>query len=79
MGISFIFSALFVLLLVAGIVYVAWRWKEQKKLSIVGVTTIALALLCLIIIPGCFHTVEAGQIAVVKHLGEARAVRTASV
>ena len=34
-------------------------------------------LLALILIPGSFHTVQAGEVAVVKHLGEAKVVRTA--
>lgn len=34
-------------------------------------------LLVLILIPGSFHTVQAGEVAVVKHLGEAKVVRTA--
>ena len=38
---------------------------------------ILVAVLCLVLIPSSFHTVEAGQVAVVKHLGEARNVRTA--
>lgn len=37
----------------------------------------ALFALLLFLIPGSFHTVDAGEIAVVKHLGEIRDVRTA--
>lgn len=36
-----------------------------------------LSILLFLLIPFSFHTVEAGEVAVVKHLGEARAVRTA--
>ncbi len=37
----------------------------------------AVAFILFLFIPFSFHTVNAGEIAVVKHLGEARAVRTA--
>lgn len=37
----------------------------------------ALFLILTIVIAPCFHTVDTGEVAVVKHLGEARAVRTA--
>ncbi len=54
----------------------AFKQKKKKnfKIGIVGV--IALGILMGIISPS-FHTVEAGEVAVVKHLGEARNVRTA--
>ena len=57
----------------------AWRLYQTKfkKLSLSGTIVILTAVLCLALIPGSFHTVEAGQVAVVKHLGEARTVRTA--
>ena len=57
----------------------AWRLYQTKfkKLSLSGTIVILVAVFCLALIPGSFHTVEAGQIAVVKHLGEARNVRTA--
>ena len=37
----------------------------------------AVAFILFLLIPFSFHTVQAGEIAVVKHLGDARAVRTA--
>ncbi len=37
----------------------------------------AVAFLLFLLIPFSFHTVQAGEVAVVKHLGEARNVRTA--
>ena len=36
-----------------------------------------MGVIGLVLIPSSFHTVEAGEVAVVKHLGEARSVRTA--
>ena len=79
MAISLILSAIFVIALLVGAGLMAWRLYQTKfkKLSFSGTIVILAAILCLALIPGSFHTVEAGQIAVVKHLGEARNVRTA--
>ena len=49
------------------------RWKILRW---VGLGVGVLFLILLIFIPASFHTVDAGEIAVVKHLGEIRDVRT---
>ena len=49
----------------------------KKVRRIIGIVLLSIALVGMILIPGSFHTIEAGEIAVVKHLGEAREVRTA--
>ena len=79
MVISSILSSIFVILLLVGCGLMAWRLYQTKfkKLSFSGTIVILVAVLCLALIPSSFHTVEAGQVAVVKHLGEARNVRTA--
>ncbi len=79
MAISIILSTVFVVLLLIGVGFMAWRLYRTKfkKLSLSGTIIILVAILCLSLIPGSFHTVEAGQVAVVKHLGEAKTVRTA--
>ena len=79
MAISVLLSSIFVVLLLIGAGLMAWRLYQTKfkKLSLSGTIVILVAILCLVFIPGSFHTVEAGQIAVVKHLGEARNVRSA--
>ena len=79
MAISFILSAFFIIMLVVGVVLVAHRSRKtkRKEYSLPGAIIALVAILCLVLIPGSFHTVEAGEIAVVKHLGEARTVRTA--
>ena len=79
MAISLILSVIFVAALLVGAGLMAWRLYQTKfkKLSLSGTIVILIAVLCLVLIPGSFHTVEAGQVAVVKHLGEARTVRTA--
>lgn len=72
---SFIFGALFLILLALSIVFVI---KSRKKV-IKAFSTIAAAasFLLFIFIPFSFHTVDSGEVAVVKHLGKATAVRTA--
>ncbi|MBE6636058.1 MAG: hypothetical protein E7617_07700 [Ruminococcaceae bacterium] len=79
MAVNFITSALFVIILLAGAGLIAYRLyrTKMKKLSLTGAILSIVAILCLALIPASFHTVEAGQIAVVKHLGEATNVRTA--
>ena len=79
MELSLILSTFFVLLLLTGAGLVAWRLHKTKlkKVSIAGIIIGGVAIICLSLIPASFHTVEAGQIAVVKHLGEATKVRTA--
>ena len=79
MAISSILSSIFVILLLVGCGLMVWRLYQTKfkKLSFSGTIVILVAVLCLALIPSSFHTVEAGQVAVVKHLGEARNVRTA--
>ena len=52
----------------------------EKTLSVSSKVSIGIAIaliLALILIPGSFHTVETGEVAVVKHLGEAKTVRSA--
>ncbi len=71
---GFIFGALTVAGFTLGGIAVA---KHKKRglgvLSLIGGGVFALLFLFL---PFSFHTVDAGEVAVVKHLGEARKVRT---
>lgn len=78
---SFLTAILFVLMILAGvgiIVFSIIRSKigraskgglKSKVLTPVAGVLIAVGLLLLILIPGSFHTVEAGTIAVVKQMG----------
>ncbi len=53
---------------------------KEKGLSLVSKIALYTGLVfvvALILIPGSFHTVDTGEVAVVKHLGEARTVRSA--
>ena len=79
MALSLIISAVLLALLAigAGLVVLTLHKTRNKKINPIGVVIALIAVVGLGFIPKSFHTVEAGQIAVVKHLGEAREVRTA--
>ena len=66
-----------VLVIGAGLVVLTLYKTRSKKINPLGVAIALVAVIGLALIPKSFHTVEAGQIAVVKHLGEAKNVRTA--
>ncbi|MBQ8726682.1 MAG: hypothetical protein IJY84_06255 [Clostridia bacterium] len=78
MSIGVIFSILFIAIVAVGAVIIGYTWYKarRRKINIVGVIVIAVGIVGLVLIPGSFHTVEAGQVAVVKHLGEANNIRT---
>ncbi len=76
------FAALFSIVFIAIILVGAFLlYKERKSRTggkkIIALVILGIALVGLIFVPASFHTVEAGQIAVVKHLGEAKNIRTA--
>ena len=79
MSFGIIFSAIFVVVIAVGAGLVALTMYKARsfKVNVFGVIVAVIGMLGMILIPSSFHTVEAGQIAVVKHLGEARNVRTA--
>ena len=79
MAFTFIFGAIFALVIAAGVAIVGWTFYKsgQKKFNVFGVIVALVGLIGIILIPASFHTVEAGEVAVVKHLGEARTVRNA--
>lgn len=51
--------------------------EPAKKTWPVYIVGALVMLICFILIPFSFHTVDTGEVAVVKHLGEAKQVRTA--
>lgn len=86
MAIGIILGILFFAALVGGIVitsvsysknygYYSSRSKTSNKGIIIGIVVIVVALLLLITIPGSFHTVQTGEVAVIKTLGEAKEVK----
>lgn len=78
MAIGIILGIVFFVLILVGfaIAYKAFDAKRKKTGVISVVFTVAMAF-CFIIIPFSFHTVDTGEIAVVKHLGEAKEIRSA--
>ena len=78
-----IFSALFTVLFLAviavgiGVTAVDYvKGGKKKSIKPISIVLVLVGILGLAVVPGSFHTVETGEIAVVKHLGEARKVRT---
>ena len=72
-------SVIFIAIIVlgAGIVVFTSRKAQTFKLNPLGAVIAVIGIAGIALVPSSFHTVEAGQVAVVKHLGEARLVRTA--
>ena len=79
MSFGLIFSGLFFVVIAIGVGLVALTvYKERRlKINAIGLIIAIVGLLGMVLVPASFHTVEAGQVAVVKHLGEAKNVRTA--
>lgn len=75
MAFGLIFSALFIAIGAIGVGASLLKYKKSRRLSIVGVAVVLVAIVGFGLVPSSFHTVEAGQIAVVKYLGEAKEVR----
>ena len=79
MSIGSILNAVFLVIIAAGVGLVALTIRKagRFKLNGFGLFVAIVGVIGMAIVPASFHTVQAGQIAVVKHLGEAKAVRTA--
>ena len=79
MTIGYLFGIIFMVLAAVGIAVAVWSVasKRSKGLTVFGVVLGVIFAILVAIIPASFHTVNSGEIAVVKHLGEARTVRTA--
>ena len=78
MTLSLITGVVFLALAMACFAFAAQSFAKKKKKNVTlgAVGGLVFALLLAIVAPS-FHTVQAGEVAVVKHLGEARNVRTA--
>lgn len=78
MAISIISGIAIVALLVALVALCVYFYKKSNKAMMAASAIVAVVLLAaMAIIPMSFHTVETGEVVVVKHLGEAKYVRTA--
>lgn len=77
-----IFSALFTLLFLAviaiGVLFSVKSFMKggSKRIKPATIALVAVGVIGISVIPGSFHTVETGEVAVVKHLGDAQKVRT---
>ena len=78
MSFGIIFAVLFLAITLTGVVVGLVKIRKQRSLrrTLIGGAIAIVGILGLVLLPASFHTVQAGQIAVVKHLGEARTVRT---
>lgn len=81
MAIGIILGFVFAILAIACFVWCGYAFSEAEN-PVVGTIAVVLALVfvgCFAIVPFSFHQVDSGEIAVVKHMGEAREVKTAGV
>ena len=78
MAISMILAALIAMLLAAGLYLAikAFAKKEKRAGMAAGIFAVVMAV-ALALVPLSFRTVDTGEVAVVKHLGRARDIRTA--
>ena len=77
MIIAFLVGILFFALFVGGIAVAAFMHKKRKRAySMIGIGVAALFGILFLFIPFSIHTVDTGEVAVVKHLGKATVVRT---
>lgn len=78
MSISTVLSGVFIVLAAIGIlIAVKLGYSKNKRALVGGITLAVIMILALIIIPKSIHTVDTGEVAVVKVLGEAKGIRTA--
>ena len=75
MAFGLIFSALFIALGAIGLGITVLKYRKSRRIGVPGIVVLLIAVAGMALIPQSFHTVEAGQIAVVKYLGEAKDVR----
>ena len=77
---GFIFSVISIAIIAVGVlIAIGARIKNRGKgkLNVVGVAVALIGLVIMVVLPSSVHVVQAGEIAVVKHLGKADKVRTA--
>ena len=78
MQIGLLIAAALIALIVVGALVALVSFKNKKKGGIVAGVALVLAFgLLLVLVPPSFHTIQSGEIAVVKVLGEAKNVRSA--
>ena len=80
MGLAIILGVVLAVLVIAGIVYSIYCFEEGHRSGGGIILAISIILLGVFtVVPFSFHQVETGEVAVVKHLGEAKEVREAGL
>lgn len=78
MAIGIILGFVFAILCIAGFIVYASCFEHDNNIGGTIAVIFAIAMIfCFLLIPFSFHTVDTGEVAVVKHLGEAQKVRNA--
>lgn len=78
MAIGIILGIVFFVLIIAGFFAAGYMFENCNSVAGVCAILFAIAMIfCFILVPFSFHTVDTGEVAVVKHLGEAKEVRGA--
>lgn len=77
MAIGIILGIVFAVLAIAGFAACGAFSYKHKGVSVASAIFAVIMCFCFILIPFSFHTVDTGEIAVVKHLGEAKETRNA--
>lgn len=77
MAIGIILGIVFAVLAIAGFVACGVFAYEYKGVSVASAIFAVIMCFCFVLIPFSFHTVDTGEIAVVKYLGEAKETRNA--
>lgn len=78
MAIIIVLVILFLGIIIAAGVFAYKSYDDDKMKRMAGSIVVAVVgVICFALIPFSIHTVNTGEIAVVKHLGEAKTVRTA--
>ena len=78
MAIGIILGIVFVVLIVGGFAMAVTMFDNGNSTGGFCAVIFGIAMLvCFILVPFSFHTIDTGEVAVVKHLGEAKEVRNA--
>ena len=78
MAIGIILGIVFFILIVGGFIAAGALFDNCHTAGGVCAVIFAIVMIfCFILVPFSFHTVDTGEVAVVKHLGEAKEVRNA--
>ena len=73
MAIGIILGIVIAIIAIGAIVW----WSNNDEGSLIAAIVAVIAIIAFLIVPFSFHTIQTGQVAVVKHLGEITDVKTA--